>query len=224
VIGVTFWRLRPSESKDEARLLVQRPGSAERVEYTPERIVAGTSLAKGQLVRISIESPNYGFLYVFDQEKYSDGKRGAPYLIFPTSHTRGGNNAVTAGDVIEIPAQDEQPLEVKPTSSNVVGEVLTIIVSPKRLGMPLKDELYELSAEQQQQFEGWVKLWSAPTERLEEKGGEGTAYTTAELKAGKGEAQLTQDDPLPQTIYHVITKPDAPFLLLSVPLNYAPTK
>ena len=223
VIGLTFWRLRPSTGKDETRLLVQKPGGG-RVEYTPERIAAGTPLEKGQLVRISVESPVDGYLYVFDRERYADGKLGPPYLIFPTSRTRGGNNEIRAGNVVEIPAQDEPPFEVAPTDPNVVGETLTIIVSPRRLGLPLSESLYELSAEQRAQFDEWEKKWAGPFEVHEQSGGVGVAYTASELKAGKGEAALTQADPLPQTIYRVPGKPGAPFLLLSVPLNYAPAR
>ena len=220
VIGLTFWRLRPSMGKDETRLLVQKPGGGGKVEYTPERIAAGTPLDKGQLVRISIESPVDGFLYVFDRERYAGGKLGPPYLIFPTSRTRGGNNAIKAGEVVEIPAQDEQPFEVAPTDANVIGETLTIIVSPTRLGLPLRESMYELSAEQRAQFDEWENKWSVPSEVHEQAGSVGVAYTASEMKAGKGEATLTQADPLPQTIYRVPGKPGAPFLLLSVPLNY----
>lgn len=224
VVGLTFWRLRPSTGKDETRLLLQQPGGGGKVEYTPERIAAGTPLEKGQLVRISIESPVDGYLYVFDRERYADGKLGAPYLIFPTSRTRGGNNAVKGGHVVEIPAQDEPPFEVAPTGANVAGELLTIVVSPKRLGLPLKESLYELGAEQRKQFEDWERQWAGPAEVLEQAGGEGTSYSPPELKAGKGDAPLTQSDPLPQTIYRIPARPGAPFLLLNVPLNYAAPK
>ncbi len=52
----------------------------------------------------------------------------------------------------------------------------------------------------------------------------GTTYTPAEKKAGNGVIQLSQDDPLPQTIYRIFGKPDSPLLLLAVPLNYVTPK
>jgi hypothetical protein len=227
IIGITFWRLRPSRPSDqqESRLLVQDPGGEAPVQYTPERIEAGTPLGKGQAVRISIESPSDGFLYVIDREKYADGSLSEPYLIFPTSRTRGGDNAVRAGAVVEIPAQGEPPFRATPSRPDQVGEALTVIISTQRLGFPLQSSLYKLSAEQQAQLAGWEGRWAAPFERYEQEGGAGTAYTPAEKRAGDTQKQLlTQDDPLPQTIYRVAKKPGAPLMLITVPLNFALTK
>ena len=50
-------------------------------------------------------------------------------------------------------------------------------------------------------------------------GGPGTAYTAAEKAAGAApNQQLTQDDPLPQTIYKVDAKHGAP-ILVTIPLR-----
>ena len=49
------------------------------------------------------------YLYVIDREQYADGTQGEPYLIFPTTRTRGGDNSVKAGRVMEIPSQDDNP-------------------------------------------------------------------------------------------------------------------
>jgi hypothetical protein len=59
---------------------------------------------------------------------------------------------------------------------------------------------------------------SGPTEHREEKGGEGKVWTAAEKEAGEGKRVLTQEDPLPQTIYHVRVKPGAP-VVVHVPLR-----
>lgn len=225
LLGLTFWKLRPSRSADpqEVRQLVQDPGGEGR-EYTPERIESCTPLGEGQLVRISVESPEDGFLYIFDRERYADGTLGDPYLIFPTSRTRGGDNAVRGGVVVEIPAQHEPAFRIKPSRPDQVAEELTIIVSPKRLGLPLTKNASKLTPEQRAQLADWEKQWAAPFERHEQEGGSGTAYTVAEKRAGAVETrQLTQDDPLPQTIYRVARKPAAP-LLVTVPLNFAQPK
>src|SRR6266446_6051279 len=71
-VGVTVWRLRPSRSSDEgARVLVQE--GLKQAEWTPERIEADTPLKIGDRVRLSIESPRPGFLYIIDREQYADG-------------------------------------------------------------------------------------------------------------------------------------------------------
>ena len=107
-VGVTIWRLRPSTAADTgARLLVQ--DNAGSGEWTPERVSATSTLRNGDRVRLAVESPQAGYLYVIDRERYASGERGAPYLIFPTSRTHGGDNQVTAGKLVEIPGQEDRP-------------------------------------------------------------------------------------------------------------------
>src|SRR5437764_1140842 len=108
-VGVTVWRLRHAAASDAAgaRILVQE--DEKTVEWVPERMASGSRLNEGDRVRLSIESPDAGFLYVIDRERYASGERGAPWLIFPTSRTHGGDNRVSAGKLIDIPAQDDRP-------------------------------------------------------------------------------------------------------------------
>ena len=95
-LGLTIWRLRPATGQpDGARLLVQE-GGAESA-WVAERVDADTPLDVGDRVRLSFESARAGFLYVIDREQYADGTASEPYLIFPTSRTRGGDNRVEAG-------------------------------------------------------------------------------------------------------------------------------
>jgi hypothetical protein len=222
-VGITVWRLRPSKATDEARILVHKKGSKEPTEWTPERVEAETPLEAGQRVRLSIEVPRTGFLYVIDREQYADGTTSDPYLVFPVKSVRGGDNTVTAGRVIEIPSQEDDPsfftLERLPRGNqpDQVGEVLTVLVTPEPLAtLPIADEPLKLSREQ---VASWEQKWGARTERIELVGGAGKAYTKAEQAAGADPKQrLTQDDPLPQTIYHVAAKPGDP-LLVTVPLR-----
>jgi hypothetical protein len=79
-----------------------------QAQYTPERIEAATPLNVGDRVRITVESPRSGFLYIIDREQYIDGSFGEPMLIFPTLKTRGGDNRVMPGKLIDIPAQEDQ--------------------------------------------------------------------------------------------------------------------
>ena len=103
-IGVTIWRLQPTSANDgSARVLVME--EARPTEWTPQRIEADTPLKVGERVRLSIESPRAGYLYVIDREQYADGSYGDAYLIFPTLRTRGGDNEVRPGKLIDIPAQ-----------------------------------------------------------------------------------------------------------------------
>ncbi len=131
-LGVTIWRLRPGLGTDGgARVLVME--NAKTTEWTPQRIEADTPLKVGERVRISIESPRAGYLYVVDREQFADGSLGDPYLIFPTLRTRGGDNQVRPGKLIDIPAQEDNPsyftLVPTPGKGDQVAEVLSIIVT-----------------------------------------------------------------------------------------------
>ena len=110
----------------DARLLVQETEDqrTESVEWTPERVETGTTFSVGERVRLSIESPRAGYLYVIDREQYADGSTSDPYLIFPTLRIRGGNNSVRAGKVIELP--DRNAFKLTPLCSDYEGERLTI--------------------------------------------------------------------------------------------------
>lgn len=225
MIGVTIWRLRPAKPTDEARILVYKKDSKQPSEWTPERVEADTPLAKGQRVRLSIEVPRTGYLYVIDREQYADGSLSEPYLVYPILGSRNGDNAVTAGRVIEIPPQDDDRsysyFELEPLARGnqpeQVGEVLTVLVTPQKLSdLKIGQEPLALSKEQ---VAGWEKKWGAQVERIEMVGGAGKAYTSAEKAAGSNPAQrLTADDPPPQTIFHIAAKPGDP-LLVNVPLR-----
>lgn len=223
-IGITVWRLRRASARSQgdsqgARILAHDAAGEDDVEYTPERIEAETPVAEGERVRISIETPRTGYLYVIDREQYADGSFGDPYLIFPTTRTRGGDNRVAAGQVVELPAQTDTPpyFTLRRSRPEQTSESLTVIVTTEplpdiRIGRsPLK-----LTAAQ---VEGWIKAWSAPFERLELNDGAGQAYTAAEQAAGVNTSrQLTQDEPLPQTIYRIAALPGKP-LLITLPLR-----
>ena len=225
MIGITVWRLRPSKATDEARILLYKKDSKQADEWTPERIESDTPLAKGQRVRLSIEVPRAGFLYVIDREQYADGTLSEPYLVYPILSSRNGDNTVSAGRVIEIPPQDDDrsysyfELEPLPRSNQPeqVSEMLTIIVTPEKLGnLKIGREPLLLSKEQ---VSGWEKKWGAQIERIELVDGAGKAYTAAEKAAGANPSQrLTSDDPLPQTIFRVAAKP-GDTLLVNVPLR-----
>jgi hypothetical protein len=222
-LGITIWRLRPSVSSDGGpRILVQE--GADTVAWTPERVPADAALRKGDRVRLSIESPRTGYLYVIDREQYANKQQGDPYLIFPTTRTNNGDNKVNAGRLIEVPAQGDRPnyFSLRQSRPDQAGEVLTVLVTEKPLeDLTLGDKALALSKEQVAQ---WEKQSSTQIQRFEMTGGAGRSWTKSEQEAGlDGTRLLTQDDPGPQTIYRVEVKNDEP-ILVKVGLKFAGSK
>lgn len=229
-LGVTLWRLRAATTSDEgARILVQEEsgGSAANnsIAWIPERISSSSEMRAGDRVRLTLESPESGYLYVIDRERYASGERGAPYLIFPTTRTRNGDNHVTAGRLIDIPAQDDRPnfFTLRKTRADQSEEELTALLSPRPLeGVTIGAKALALSPEQ---VAAWEKQWgTGKVEAFELSGGAGKAWTAAEQRAAAdGSRILTQEDPPPQTVYRVIAARDVP-LLVKVHLRYDPAK
>ena len=221
-IGVTIWRLRPSsEVEGGARMLVME--NARQTEWTPQRIEADTPLQVGERVRLSIESPRAGYLYVIDREQYADGSFGDAYLIFPTLRTRGGDNQVRPGKLIDIPAQEDNPsyftLVPSPSRSDQVAEILSIIVTPEPLSnfrfteRPLKLSKSDVAK--------WETSGSVEVERFEMVGGAGMPWSKAEMAASAAGSSriLTQEEPAPQTVYRIGSKSKNAFLV-TVALRY----
>jgi hypothetical protein len=213
LVGITVWRLRPPKPGDAstARALVHEETGDQ--DWMPERVAAGAPLAEGQKVRISAEAAEEGYLYVIDRDEYADGSKGTPYLIFPTLRTRGGDNHVGAGVVIEIPAQDDNPpyFKVERTRPDQVHEVLTLLITPKPLAeVKIERQRQKLSEED---VTGWEKRWKAKSYKLEDTANQGKAYTATEKQAARGEKLLTNQDPLPQTMYRVDCKSGEPVML-----------
>jgi uncharacterized protein DUF4384 len=218
-VGVTFWRFRRSNARDKTKELVEEEEGGP-TEWTLERIEEGTPLSPGEKVRLSIESLSRpGYLYVIDREQYADGTLGEPVLIFPTQKNRDANY-VKAGRLIYIPSASGK-FRIKPSEGPKVhvGEVVTILVSSQPL---IDSALLGAKAVKlpRQQVETWERQWGAKATRFEMDGGAGLTMTEKEQAAGaNGSQELTQDDPVPQTVYRVAIKPDNP-LVLSVPLKF----
>jgi len=221
-IGVTIWRLRPARANDEgARVLVL--DGLKQSQWTTERIEAGTPVNIGDRIRISVESPRPGFLYIIDREQYADGSLGEPMLIFPTMRTRGGDNRVLPGRLIDIPAQEDQYsyFTAQPAGNrrDQTAEVLTVILTPQQLPLSIGDQPMRIL---QSQISEWEKLWGGVAETLELVGGAGRAWTNEEKLAGSANGrQLTQAGPPPQTVYRVAAHKIGGPLLVTVPLHYA---
>ena len=219
-VGITIWRLRPAQPSDSgARILVQEPGAT--AEWVPERVAGAGSLKQGDRVRLTIESPDSGFLYVIDRERYVSGNRGQPYLIFPTSQTHGGDNKVVGGKLLDIPAQDDSPnfFVLRQSRPDQIEEELTVLVTKNPLpGIEVGPKAQLL---REVQVDQWEKQWgSIKAELFELSGGAGKTWTKTEQQAAANSTRLlTQDDPPPQTVYRVAVKPDEP-LMVKVRLRY----
>ncbi len=217
MIGITIWRMRQSKQSDNqvSRILLEEEENKQKVEWTLERVESDTVFASGDRVRLSIESPRDGYLYVIDRELYIDGTMSDPYLIYPTLKNRGGNNSVSAGKVIELPGGSA--FRLSPLKQDYAGEVLTVLVTPKPLpNLSIGRSMVKLD---KSLVEGWEKQWSASVERFELIGGAGKPYTKAEKEAGQeGARLLTQEDEMPQTLYRLVTVSENP-LVIKIPLR-----
>lgn len=221
-IGLTIWRLRTPTPADRegSRLLVpelKRKGNAG--ELVPERIDSATVLHADDYIRLSIEVPRSGFLYVIDRERYNDGTFGDPVLIFPLLSINQGNNEVHPGRVIEIPPQnsDVLALHVTRSSDQHIGEDLMLLVTPQRLaGITLTKEAQPLDASL---VTRWDRDWSTSSLALNLVEGQHQTWSTAEQRAGALSGPLlTQADPLPQTIVSVPPHNEAHPMLIHLPL------
>jgi hypothetical protein len=217
MLGLTVWRFRRASSGDseDSRLLLEEEPNSEKIAWTLERTESEGTFNAGDLVRIGVESPRDGYLYVIDRELYTDGSMSDPYLIYPTLRNRKGDNAVSAGKLIELPGRSA--FRLKSTRDDYAGESLTLLVTPKPLEeITIGEKILKLDSDL---VERWEKQWSAQIERFELVGGKGKPYSKAEKEAGQDGARiLTQDDEMPQTLYRVVAKSGDP-LLLKVPLR-----
>lgn len=196
-MGVTLWKVQRGYKGEVAK-----------------RVAADTEFHEGDLLRISIESPRDGYLYVVDRDWFTDGGSGDTKLIFPL---QGEDNRLYAGKLIDIPARQQSPFEATP-KRNQTGEMLTIIVSTSPLSLPLTSDALPVSSTQ---LTEWETMWSGMTERFEMNNGVGLARTPVEEQAAAptGGRQLTRADPAPQTIY-LLTPRSGDGLLFNLLLSY----
>lgn len=218
-LGITMWRLRPERTGDNgARLLTLKGSANNSSKMIAERVGFDTVFKMGEKVRISVESPRSGYLYIIDRELRKDDTVGEPYLIFPTLKTRGGDNKVSSGMVIEVPAQTDDPFyfDITPTEENYAGELLTVMVSPTKIkGLQLKNDAIKLSPDL---VKAWEDHWERTATTLELETGSGLTYTAEEKEAGAGTRQLTQNSPSPQTLISVDV-PKGKAFLISFPMK-----
>lgn len=204
-LGLTIWKLRRADAADFR---------AEPSGWIAERVEADTEFYDGNYLRLSIESPRAGYLYVVDRDWFTNGDLGETSLIFPI---QGDDNRLIAGRLIDIPAQHQPPFRATP-KPNQAGEILTIIVTSVPLNLPISNRPLPIS---NTQLLRWEEMWGGTAERFELKGGAGQVRTRQEQQAAsrKRTRQLTRDDPAPQTIYLLAPKNLGTFLI-NLKLSY----
>lgn len=221
-LGITIWKMQVPAAGDDVRLLVQESVTGPTAQFTPHRLEAGEVLRQGDRVRLSIETPAGGYLYVVDQEIYDHGTFGPPYLIFPVAETHGGDNRVRAGQLIEIPGRADKVnvFTIRTESPSEQGEKLTVLLAPAPIsGFTLSREAQQLS---KAVFDSWLTNFQSSYDHFELADGKGRAWSKAEEEAGADAKRLlTLEDPAPQTVF-VFTGRVGKTLLVTVLLNVAP--
>lgn len=199
-MGVTIWKLHANLNR--------------QLERVSRRVEADTKFHEGDLLRISIESPTAGYLYIIDRDWFTDGSGGETNLIFPV---RGEDNRLKPGKLIDIPTENDASFKATP-KANQTGEMLTIIVTLSPIQLPLSNDPVPITTTQ---LSDWTKRWGAITDRYELNDGAGLTRTFEEQQAAVigGTRQLTRDDPSPQTIYRLVPK-NRDGVLLNLMLSY----
>jgi hypothetical protein len=213
-VGVTIWKFDPGTGGSSSGERSLSGSYWNKSDWIPKRVEADIKFREGDTLRISIESPRNGYLYVVNRDLLADGTYGETNLIFPT---QGEDNRLEAGKLVDIPAPDEPPFKATP-KPNQSSEVLTIIVTSLPLQLQLGSNFTPVS---KRQLKEWETRWGGETERLEMNGGAGKVRTQEEQLAASrtGSRQLTREDAMPQTIYSLIPQ-KADGLLFNLALFY----
>jgi len=225
VLGITLWRLRPSNATDDKRVrLLKHPKDETTVlEWTPERINTGTPLAPGQRVRLSIEAARSGYLYVVDRELYADGSVGDSYLIFPTLSILNGDNRLQIGRMVDLPGQNDSPnyFKLEPSRSDQVGEIIYFIVSPQPLdGIQLGEKEIPISKET---LADWERSWGAQIGRMDLENAAGWVWSREEKESAANLKPLKYNSPAPQSLYYRPGAKASDPLLVKLQLRYGKT-
>jgi len=179
---------------------------------------AGSPLAPGDRVRLTVEAPRSGYLYVIDREQYADGSSSAPYLIYPNFQNRPGDNAVAPGRLIEIPDRRAEPnhFVIRPTRADQTGELLALLVSAEPLkNLAIGSDPLELNKDE---YAVWEKKVGGRRATFRVSRRRRKPWTEKERLAGASrDTRLTQGDAMPQTLYRVAAKPGGS-ILLKLPL------
>lgn len=194
--------------------------SSDWTRTTPEE-----QFAIGQAVRLHFEPlTRAGHLYVVHQELYADDSTGPARLLFPTLRTNNGNNFVRPNVDLWVPRAPAH-FRIRSSKSNKthVGELLTVVLRPEApsdiLRQRLENEPIPLEAADLDRLVAGAKV-AAISMNLD--GGQGQKQTRREMSKEigmEGVEALTEDDPLPQTIYEARRKAGQP-VIFRIPLRF----
>jgi hypothetical protein len=216
MLGITVWRMRPAQDTDAVKL---REGDK---IVTPVRVKSDTALREGDRVRLTIEAPRSGYLYVVDQEQYNDGSLGPPTLIFPTRRLLDGDNAVNEKVVVEIPGLGDNPpfFTLKRSRPDHKAEMIMVLVSQK----PLPDIKIGRSASatplqlEGAQIKDWMSKWAGRANRFDLEAGENVPMAKSQVEVATRTRALVHEDPKPQTVYWLPDADPGSPLMISIPL------
>jgi hypothetical protein len=215
-LGITLWRIDSGNSKG-----IEQVGT----EQTQERLDTNAAYQDGDTIRLNVISPTGGYLYIVDQEQYSDGSLSPAVLVFPTTTLRKGNNSIAAWESVQIPAYPSvwrfRPRRLKPGEAQKpqTAEVLTMIVSPRKLVDDARITGAQLELNQGE-FENWQAQFKAAVRQFEMKGGAGqTVPARSKGVNQEGTEETTEEELDAQTTYQVTVKPGSP-IMVAVPLRF----
>lgn len=216
-VGITIWLVDSGKSKGIEQL------GAEQIQ---ERLDTNAAYTNGDTIRLNIVSPTGGYLYIVDQEQYSDGTYSPAVLVFPTLTTRRGNNLIRPWENIEVPAYPSvwrfRPSELREGGIRKVqtAEVLTIIISPRPLVDSSRIKQQQLVLDKGE-FEGWQAQWKTTSHQFDMENSVGQVIRAKGVEQQGAEDSLEELDA--QTFYLVAVKPGAP-IMVTVPLRFNSVK
>ncbi|HEX8772715.1 MAG TPA: hypothetical protein VF735_03850 [Pyrinomonadaceae bacterium] len=240
-LGVTVWRARlatEAESKDPGIAKERMIVNQEEREVVVTRLTDESPVTDQDLIQISIEylperdgadaipRERAGFLYVINREQFDRSLKNAR-LIFPTQLTYEGDNRLLPGKTVTLP-DPKRPFRIRRGDDGgghaQTYETYTIILSPVPLGAELPEALgRKAMALSPDLIRVWEQRWNASEARADLLGSVGRARTQRELEASGDisevrstedtEADLTQDDLPPQTVFRRVVKPGEAMLV-----------
>ena len=227
VLGMNLWHMRLADSSSPVKtrgLTHKKLDPTGKREWTPERVTLDEAIPEGELVCLSFESANPGYLYIIDRDVFQDGTKSAPTLRFPTKQIRGGDNLVGPGVLIQIPGpQDDPPaFTVELIRKDQVGILVTLILSRKQLPeISVPPDAIQLNEALVSRYE---RDYGSGVQMVEDKSMANAVSTLAEKAAASDTAHpLGDKDPLPITLFHRATHPGQP-MLASALIKVKPTQ
>lgn len=214
LIAFTLWRVIKKDNtnnSDEAQNVLDF-----------ESINLDTPLAANDELRVTIEIPRRGYLYVIDSEVYSDGEKNAK-LIFPTNRINNGDNRIAPAQPVGIPnIEDSPPFFTLNLKKDQQAENLRILVTSKPLtDLNIGDKPQALSIKD---FEA-LKKFEVKVEKIE-LGRVNKLQSKAEQQAefgNRAKKELEHTSPLPQSAFLAATD-SGDSIMTVLTLKLAPAK